>query len=126
MYFFFLCGQKEKYQKKEAADQNRQALLRLPMTARQIRFAQTPLFPVIGNLRIRSLTGRRVRNGRDREPSLLICHLSAKKKIYAIANNTFTEQKICSIRETISHRADSILYYIYILFNRNQFILSCP
>ena len=64
MYFFFLCGQKEKYQKKEAADQNRQALLRLPMTARQIRFAQTPLFPVIGNLRIRSLTGRHVRNGR--------------------------------------------------------------
>ena len=40
------------------------ALLRLPMTARQIRFAQTPLFSVIGKLRIRSSTGRHVRNRR--------------------------------------------------------------
>ena len=40
------------------------ALLRLPMTARQIRFAQTPLVPVIGKLRIRSSTGRHARNGR--------------------------------------------------------------
>ena len=34
------------------------------MTARQIRFAQTPLVPVIGKLRIRSSTGRHARNGR--------------------------------------------------------------
>ena len=40
------------------------ALLRLPMTARQIRFAQTPLGSVIGKLRIRSSTGRHARNGR--------------------------------------------------------------
>ena len=40
------------------------ALLRLPMTARQIRFAQTPLESVIGKLRIRSSTGRHARNGR--------------------------------------------------------------
>ena len=64
-YFFFLCDQKEKVPKrKKSPPKTDLALLRLPMTARQIRFAQTPLVPVIGKLRIRSSTGRHARNGR--------------------------------------------------------------
>ena len=65
IYFFFLRGQKEKVPKrKKPPPKTDLALLRLPMTARQIRFAQTPLVPVIGKLRIRSSTGRHARNGR--------------------------------------------------------------
>ena len=65
VYFFFLRGQKEKVPKrKKPPPKTDLALLRLPMTARQIRFAQTPLVPVIGKLRIRSSTGRHARNGR--------------------------------------------------------------
>ena len=65
MYFFFLRGQKEKVPKrKKPPPKTDLALLRLPMTARQIRFAQTPLVSVIGKLRIRSSTGRHARNGR--------------------------------------------------------------
>ena len=65
IYFFFLCDQKEKVPKrKKSPPKTDLALLRLPMTARQIRFAQTPLVPVIGKLRIRSSTGRHARNGR--------------------------------------------------------------
>ena len=72
MYFFLFARTKRKSTKKEkSAAQNGQALLRLAMTARQIRFAQTPLFPGIAKLRIRSSTGRHVRNGR--------CHSSYKR-----------------------------------------------
>ena len=63
--FFFLRGQKEKVpKKKNPPPKTDLALLRLPMTARQIRFAQTPLESVIGKRSIRSSTGRHVRNGR--------------------------------------------------------------
>ena len=65
IYFFFLCDQKEKVPKrKKSPPKTDLALLRLPMTARQIRFAQTPLDSVISKLRIRSLTGRPVCNRR--------------------------------------------------------------
>ncbi len=65
IYFFFLRGQKEKVPKrKKPPPKTDLALLRFPMTARQIRFAQTPLVPAISKLRIRSSTGRHARNGR--------------------------------------------------------------
>ena len=65
IYFFFLRGQKEKVPKrKKTPPETDLALLRLPMTARQIRYTQTPLVPVSDKLRIRSSTGRHARNGR--------------------------------------------------------------
>ena len=64
-YFFFLCDQKEKVPKRKKSPPKTDLALRsLPMTARQIRFAQIPLESVIGKLRIRSSTGRHARNGR--------------------------------------------------------------
>ena len=66
MLYTFLSVRPERKVSKERSRRPKTdvALLRLSMTVRQIRFAQTPLVPVIGKLRIRSSTGRHARNGR--------------------------------------------------------------
>ena len=65
VYTFSFCATRKKKitKRKKSPPKTDLALLRLPMTARQIRFAQTPLVSVIGKLRIRSSTGRHARNG---------------------------------------------------------------
>ena len=64
VYSFFFVPTKKNESRKRRPPKTAVALLRLAMTARQIRFAQTPLFSAIAKLRIRSSTGRHVRNGR--------------------------------------------------------------
>ena len=64
IYSFFFVPPKKNESRKRRPPKTDLALLRLSMTARQIRFAQTPLVSVIGKLRIRSSTGRHARNGR--------------------------------------------------------------